>query len=222
MPTRHLATDVLEDFVNRSAAPGGGASGYRGVLFVQPDVTDPEIGGLVVKVPGTTWGVGQDYAEGNFLVMLGDADNFVAAPVAILLVVAGTTNATPVVVTTTAPHGLTTGDVVRLTDTTIGALDNKWWKITVLSATTFSLNTSTAPGAAAGAGSVFTDRSPVIGRWADTGPGIAGGMHVAPGLRGRSGVATPAYGIFVQNHADAVNLILGNASSAVWAPSAGH
>jgi hypothetical protein len=70
-----------------------------------------------------------------------------------VLTIASTTNATPVVVTTTTPHGHTTGDSLLIGGTS-GLIDGGW-VITVLSSTTFSLNSSTAPGGTASTGSIF-------------------------------------------------------------------
>lgn len=66
--------------------------------------------------------------------------------------ITGTTNATPVVVTTSAAHGYTTGDEVFIASTGKATLDNRYWPIIVLSGTTFSLTGSTAPGSTSATG----------------------------------------------------------------------
>lgn len=66
--------------------------------------------------------------------------------------ITGTTNATPVVVTTSAAHGYSTGQEVFIAATGKSTLDNRYWTITVLSGTTFSLDTSTAPGSTSATG----------------------------------------------------------------------
>jgi len=68
--------------------------------------------------------------------------------------IASTTNATPVVVTMTASHGYATGDQIVIRNSSIAAL-NQTWTITVTSATTFSLNGSTAPGYASYGGYTY-------------------------------------------------------------------
>ena len=62
------------------------------------------------------------------------------------------TNATPIVVTTITNHGRSTGDEVFIEGT--GNLADGLWTIVVLSASTFSLTGSTAPGSAVGGGSI--------------------------------------------------------------------
>ena len=65
--------------------------------------------------------------------------------------ITGTTNATPVEVTTAA-HSYVTGEEVYISGTGIAALDGKYWTITVTAATTFTLDTSTAPGSTSATG----------------------------------------------------------------------
>jgi hypothetical protein len=60
--------------------------------------------------------------------------------------VAGVTAASPMVVTTAAPHGLATGDWVRLDDVGGVAAANYVWKVTVVDATHVSLNGSAGAG----------------------------------------------------------------------------
>lgn len=66
--------------------------------------------------------------------------------------VAGATNATPIVITTAAPHGLTTGSVVIIAGCTGNTAANGTWTITRLSSMSFSLNASGGNGAYAGGG----------------------------------------------------------------------
>ena len=65
--------------------------------------------------------------------------------------ISATTDATPVSVTTVA-HSYTSGERVLISGTGIAALDGKYWTITVTAATTFTLDTSTAPGATSATG----------------------------------------------------------------------
>lgn len=187
--------------------------GYRSLLDIRPPNADPEVCGLSIKLPGTAWGIGQDYAEGNYLIGLSDADNFGAAqPANILKTITATTNATPVKVTAGA-HGLTTGDIARITDTGIAALDGKFWKVTVVDVNNVTLDGSTAPGSTAAVGNLFTDRSSVLWRIADSGPGWTGAMHLAAGLRGRAGSSIPTYGLWIQPAADLISLLIHNAAT---------
>ena len=57
-------------------------------------------------------------------------------------------NATPQVVTTPSPHGLTTNDLVTIAGVTGDTTANGTWQIAVLSTTTFSLQNLAAGGAA--------------------------------------------------------------------------
>lgn len=72
------------------------------------------------------------------------------------------TNASPIVVTTTVngttpgPHGFATGDNVEIVGHTTNTAANGVWQITVLTANTFSLNGSTGNGVGVGHGNVTT------------------------------------------------------------------
>jgi hypothetical protein len=188
-------------------------NGLEAAVLVAPPTTDEDVIGLLLKMPDSTWGVGQDYGEGNYIVALSDADSGIQTTTPpILKTISATTDATPIVVTTSTAHGLSTGDLVCIRNTSVGVLNGKWWKITVLNTTQFSLNGSTAPGSTTSVGQVFTDRSPVLFRLADSGLGIMG-MHVATGLRGRAGSVEGAYGIWIDAANDSVGLVLHNAST---------
>lgn len=198
-------------------------NGLRSLLALTPPTADDEVGCIVFKIPDGSWGIGQDYSEGNILVALNDADgSATVAGVPLLKTISATTNATPVVITTSATHGYTTGDVVRISGTTVSAL-NKWWKIVVLSTTTFSLNDSTAPGSTSAVGNAFTDRNPVVLRIADTGPGYSGGIHLAAGLRGRSGQALGTTAMSIDLCADLHGLTVSSPGTSYWGPTpTGH
>ena len=62
--------------------------------------------------------------------------------------ISATTNATPVVVTLPG-HGLVDNDQVFISDTGLASLDNRYWVVNQLTADTFELNGSSAPGATA-------------------------------------------------------------------------
>lgn len=202
-------------------------NGFRALLDLSPPTADDEVCGLVLKIPDTSWGIGQDYTEGNVIVVLSDADNTVPTPTNLLRTITGTTNATPVVITTSVAHGYSTGDNVGLSGIGIDALDGganarKWWKITVLSTTTFSLNGSTAPGSTAAVGSVFSDRNATLHRLADTGWGTAGSFHFAYGLRNRAGGVNggPSFiggAVWVDPSVDVIGLQINNPSATKWA-----
>src|SRR5579859_4724691 len=63
------------------------------------------------------------------------------------------TNASPIVVTVSNPHLLTTGDRVEVANETVNTAANGIWTVTVLSSTTFALNGSTGNGAGGATGS---------------------------------------------------------------------
>lgn len=74
------------------------------------------------------------------------------APVAI----ATASNATPIAITTSAPHGYNNGDTVQIVGTSASGA-NGLWVITKTGASSFTLNGSTASGA--GTGGIATDYS---------------------------------------------------------------
>jgi hypothetical protein len=88
---------------------------------------------------------------------------------------------TPVVLTTSSPHGLLTGDVVAVSGVTSPATLNAQWTITVVNPTTFQLDGSSIVGAWSGDGFVqkvvgvlevqYADKETLL--FADTG-GVAG------------------------------------------------
>lgn len=71
------------------------------------------------------------------------------------LTVTGATNAGPIVISTVETHGLATGNKVFIAGVGGNKAANGWWTITVLSATTFSLNGSTGSGAYTSGGGVY-------------------------------------------------------------------
>lgn len=70
------------------------------------------------------------------------------------LTVFAATNATPVEITTTVPHGLTTGDLVRVSAVTGNSGANGIWRVTVNGIQTFTLDGSMGNGAYTGNGIV--------------------------------------------------------------------
>ncbi len=64
-----------------------------------------------------------------------------------LLAISGATNAGPIVITTGSAHGLVTGDEVFIWGVAGNTAANGYWKVTVLTTTTFSLDGSTGNGA---------------------------------------------------------------------------
>jgi hypothetical protein len=67
--------------------------------------------------------------------------------------ITGTTNATPVVVTSNA-HGFSNGNQVLISGTGIAALDGRFWQVAGVTANTFELAGSTAPGSTSVTGTV--------------------------------------------------------------------
>ncbi len=80
----------------------------------------------------------------------------VYTPVTASGTITGVTSATPMVVTTSGAHGLTTGTVVKIVG--VGGSDeaNNTWGITVLTATTFSLEGSVSPSVDYTGGGTYT------------------------------------------------------------------
>lgn len=70
--------------------------------------------------------------------------------------ISNATNATPIVITTTAEHGLTTGDQVLVGGVLGNTAANGLWLVTVTSTTAFSLDTSVGNGAYTSGGTVST------------------------------------------------------------------
>lgn len=68
-------------------------------------------------------------------------------------VITGTTNASPVVVTSNA-HGYSNGNRVFVSGTGLAYLDNKYWIVANVAANTFELSGSAAPGATSATGTV--------------------------------------------------------------------
>lgn len=79
-------------------------------------------------------------------------------------VITAATNATPIAITTSAPHGYATGQQVRITSVLGNTAANGVWTITVTGSTTFTLNGSTGSGAyTAGGRVVAVDNSILSG-----------------------------------------------------------
>lgn len=96
------------------------------------------------------------------------------------LSIAGSTNATPIVVTTGASHGLKDGDIVTIADHEVNTAGNGTWVIDVLSATTFSLKGSIGNGVGTATGTVqptgvgFLDSSALVTGLGTSVPTITG------------------------------------------------
>lgn len=69
--------------------------------------------------------------------------------------IASSTNASPIVITTSAAHGYATGDTVYVSGHLVNTAANGSWTITVTGGTTFSLNSSTGNGVGAATGSAY-------------------------------------------------------------------
>ena len=70
--------------------------------------------------------------------------------------ITGASKATPIVITTSVPHGLTTGMIVKVEGVGGNTAANDTWTITVISSTTFSLDTSAGTVAYSGGGTYTT------------------------------------------------------------------
>ena len=69
--------------------------------------------------------------------------------------ISGATDATPIVITTAAAHGLSSGNRVAIARVGGNVAANGSWQITVLSSTTFELDDSEGDGTYTGAGRVY-------------------------------------------------------------------
>ncbi len=71
--------------------------------------------------------------------------------------IASSTNATPIVVTTSTPHGLASNDIATIASHLVNTNANGTWKVTVLSGTTLSLGGSVDNGVGGATGTVTQD-----------------------------------------------------------------
>lgn len=115
--------------------------------------------------------------------------------------VTGATNASPIVITTSAGHNLTTGQTIKIRLATGNTAANGTWVITVTGANTFSLNGSTGNGVYAGSGLADAAESNriTLNAWLRDGAPMTNGVAVATGTVGatRVGDAThPLYKIY--------------------------
>jgi hypothetical protein len=77
--------------------------------------------------------------------------------------IAGLSNASPIVVTTTNPHGLSSGAYVTIFGAGGNTAANGSWQITVIDATHFALNASAGNGVWASSGSLWLAQAATIG-----------------------------------------------------------
>lgn len=75
-------------------------------------------------------------------------------------VITGASNASPIVITTSAAHGYTSGDTVLIKYVEGNLAANGTFSITVLSPTTFSLNASSGTGAFSGTNGLVANQTP--------------------------------------------------------------
>lgn len=111
--------------------------------------------------------------------------------------VTAATNATPIVITAAA-HGYATGDQITVQGVGGNTAANGIWTITVLSSSTFSLNTSVGNGAYTTGGYV-TNRSMMTGLVIEVTSSVARG-----GLTGAAANGDDANGVTVQNYGSAI------------------
>lgn len=134
------------------------ANGFDPVLRWDGLATQMEQAGLDAPLTGPSMAtagrgsiVGTYYAYVRFLDAAGNVSNL--SPISSALVasaaggsVSAATNATPIVVTTSAAHGLTSGSTVKIEGAGGNQSVNGIWTVTVLSSTTFSLTGSSGAG----------------------------------------------------------------------------
>lgn len=209
-----------------TAAHAHTINGVKAILPIELPAADDELNAIVVKIPDYTWGIGQDYGEGNILVVMSDALNTVPSPTPALKAITGVTNASPPVLTCVA-HGWLTGDNVRITGIpSLANINNLFWQITKITNDTFSLCyaqgvPAPAPGGTASSGWAYSDRNSLIQRTADSGLGVQS-IHVAHGTRGRVGQVVGgagAIGIDVDPSEDIIGIIFRNPTTSEWNPT---
>lgn len=127
-------------------SPNGPAAAYKyfalqAYTLLQAQSTPVTlVGGPITRatpVPNTVTGIVTTYVANGGGAVHGCAQ----------LSITGATNVSPIVITTSSPHNLTTGDLVVITGVTGNTAANGSWTITVTGASTFSLNGSTGNGA---------------------------------------------------------------------------
>lgn len=136
-PLEFAATDWLSvNGTERSQfrATGEDTAAYRARVRNIPDAVSP------VAIVDALNGV----ANHNGLPQVTVLEPF---PWSDLLAITGASFATPIVITTALPHGLTTGELVRVTGVNGNAGANGDWYVTVLTGTTFALDDSIGSGA---------------------------------------------------------------------------
>ncbi len=125
-------------------------------------------------------------AKGGTAICLKTASNaagYVRGSDATALNIASSTNATPVVVTTSTPHGLATGAIVTIAGHLVNTAAVGTWPITVLSSTTFSLKGSVGNGIGAATGTVqptgvtFRDSNGVVTGLGTSAPTVTGNAY---------------------------------------------
>lgn len=116
----------------------------------EPAGTDPPSSALTVSGSGSGSIVGDYYAYSRYVTRDGLVSNL--SPIATVYsaysstgTVTAITQATPMVVTTSSAHGLTTGATVLISGAGGSTSANSSWTITVVSTTKFSLDDSVAP-----------------------------------------------------------------------------
>lgn len=110
----------------------------------------------------------------------GNQQDYTADPSQRVIPITSATKASPCVVTTTVPHGLTTGDLILTSGNTLsGPSINSQQAVTVISTTTFSVAVNTSASSGAGTGGTFVR--------ANSTAGAVGYMHVQA-FSGFSGV----------------------------------
>lgn len=86
------------------------------------------------------------------------------------------TNTNPIVVTASAPHGLTTGQIVTITGGTGNVAVNGTWPVIVTSSTQFQLIGSVGTGAYTGGGNIFIPRDFSTLTWDQNAAGFPNGV----------------------------------------------
>jgi hypothetical protein len=152
------------------------AEAPNGMLYVADGVKDPQYtngryaalrtSGLTAPtttpaISGSSTGniIGRFYAYVRFGDDLGNWSNLspissLYEPAAVAVDIDGATNATPIVITTSGAHGVSTGNKVLIQDVGGNIAANGLWTATVLTTTTLELDGSSGSGSFSGGGTI--------------------------------------------------------------------
>ena len=136
----------------QSLSSGGPAGAYEYFALSAAQILAAQTPPVQLSAPITRVLVTSSTASGIVTTTIASAAG--AVPGVSNLAVTNATNATPIVITTTSAHGLSSGNYVSISGVQGNTNANGTWSITVLSTTTFSLGGSTGNAAYTSGGAV--------------------------------------------------------------------